>query len=51
MTALLLLVCLTEFKSIRVVDPVMPQVEGKATPRTFEDLWVGQCVARKEAGL
>lgn len=52
MITLLLLACQTEWLDVDKNTPTVRSfLDAQAKGRTNEDLWVEQCVAKKEAGL
>ncbi len=51
MITLILTMCAVEFEQMDTRDVVTKFLEKAQQGRTAEDLWVEQCVARKEAGL
>lgn len=51
MIPLLMLACQIEFEQVDTRHVVTAFVEKEHKGRTVEDLWVEQCVAKKEAGL
>lgn len=51
MISLFLLACQVEFQQVDTRHITVQFVEEQHKGRTIEDLWVEQCVAKKEAGL
>lgn len=51
MISLLMLACQVEFEQVDTRHVVTSFVEKTRNGRTVEEMWVEQCVAKKEAGL
>lgn len=51
MIELFLVACQVEFEQIDTRNVVTKYLEAQHKGRSVEELWVEQCVAKKEAGL